>query len=66
LPVYSNYCKSKVDLPNAFTPTGPNNNVISVRGFAIGKMRFIIYNRWGQKVFESNSKTRDGMGNLME
>jgi len=47
-----------LDVPNAFTPTGPNNNIIYVRGFAIGKMRFIIYNRWGQKVFESNSKNQ--------
>jgi gliding motility-associated-like protein len=45
-----------MDVPNAFTP-GKNdaNSVIYVRGFGISKMRFIIYNRWGQKVFESNS-----------
>ncbi len=48
----------RVDVPNAFTPTGPNNNIIYIRGFAIGKMRFIVYNRWGQKVFESNSKNQ--------
>ncbi|MBC6490325.1 PKD domain-containing protein [Flavihumibacter stibioxidans] len=46
----------RLDVPNAFTPLGPSpNNEIYVRGFAIGKMRFMIFNRLGQKVFESNS-----------
>ena len=26
-----------------------------VRGFGIAKMRFIIWNRWGQKVFETGN-----------
>ncbi len=44
-----------VDVPNAFTPgSGDINSKIFVRGFGITKMRFIIWNRWGQKVFESN------------
>src|SRR5690606_19097211 len=45
-----------IDVPNAFTP-GKNdvNSVIKVRGFGIAKMKFIIYNRWGQKVFESEN-----------
>ncbi len=46
----------QIDLPNAFTPNGPApNNIVYVRGFGISKMRFLIYNRLGQKVFESNS-----------
>ncbi|MGI8600768.1 MAG: PKD domain-containing protein [Chitinophagaceae bacterium] len=47
-----------VDVPNAFTPlSGDINSVVIVRGYAIGKMKFIIWNRWGQKVFETeNSK----------
>jgi gliding motility-associated-like protein len=46
-----------VDVPNAFTPqSGDVNNKIFVKGFGIGKMRFIIWNRWGQKVFETNDK----------
>jgi gliding motility-associated-like protein len=46
-----------VDVPNAFTPlSSDGNNIIYVRGFGITKMRFIIWNRWGQKVFESASK----------
>lgn len=46
----------QLDIPNAFTPLGPvQANTIYVRGFAIGKMRFAVYNRLGQKVFESNT-----------
>jgi gliding motility-associated-like protein len=44
----------RLDIPNAFTPLGPEQaSRIYVKGFAIGKMRFTIYNRLGQKVFES-------------
>ena len=45
-----------VDVPNAFTPGrfGINGH-ISVVGFGISEMHWSIYNRWGQKVFESNS-----------
>ena len=46
-----------VDVPNAFTPQrGDVNSVVFVRGFGITKIRFIIWNRWGQKVFETNDK----------
>jgi gliding motility-associated-like protein len=46
-----------VDVPNAFTPlSGDVNNRIFVKGFGIAKMRFIIWNRWGQKVFETNDR----------
>jgi gliding motility-associated-like protein len=47
-----------VDVPTAFTPlSGDINSVVYARGFGIAKMKFIIYNRWGQKVFESDTKT---------
>jgi len=46
-----------VDVPNAFTPqSGDVNSVVMVRGFGITKMRFIIWNRWGQKVFETSDR----------
>ncbi len=46
-----------LDVPNAFTPlTGDENSVVYVRGFGIAKMQFIIWNRWGQKVFETNDR----------
>lgn len=44
-----------LDVPNAFTPGRfGKNSVIRVEGFGIAKMTWRIYNRWGQKVFESN------------
>jgi gliding motility-associated-like protein len=42
-------------VPNAFSPNGDNNNdVLFVRGNVIDKMYIAIYDRWGEKVFESN------------
>ena len=48
--------KPLVDVPSAFTPgkSGPNST-INVAGFGIKEMHWSIFNRWGQKVFESNS-----------
>lgn len=50
-------------VPTAFTPNGDNvNDVLCVRSLLeltpeAVDMTFIIYNRWGEKVFESNSLT---------
>ena len=54
-----------LDLPNAFTPnSGDVNSVIMVRGFGISKMRFIIWNRWGQKVFETANRNEGWDGKV--
>jgi gliding motility-associated-like protein len=46
-----------LDVPNAFTPqSGDINSKVFVRGFGITKIKFIIWNRWGQKVFETNDR----------
>ncbi|MBC7889129.1 MAG: PKD domain-containing protein [Ferruginibacter sp.] len=46
-----------IAVPNAFTPGKFGvNGVVKVVGFGIGKMVWNIYNRWGQKVFSSNSQ----------
>jgi gliding motility-associated-like protein len=47
----------RLDLPNAFTPLAAGtNSIIYVRGFAIGRMKWRIYNRFGNLVFESSSQ----------
>ena len=47
-----------LDVPNAFTPGKFGvNSVIKAVGFGIGKMDWKIYNRWGQRVFSSNSQS---------
>jgi gliding motility-associated-like protein len=46
-----------LDVPNAFTPlSGDVNSKVFVRGFGFAKMKFTIWARWGQKVFETNDK----------
>jgi gliding motility-associated-like protein len=46
-----------LDVPNAFTPaSNDQNSIVFARGYAIGKMKFIIWNRWGQKVFETENR----------
>jgi gliding motility-associated-like protein len=44
----------EIFIPTAFSPNGDlNNDVLKVRGNCLVSMRFTIYNRWGEKVFES-------------
>lgn len=46
-----------VFLPTAFSPNGDGeNDMLFVRGNNIESITFAIYNRWGQKVFETNDK----------
>lgn len=46
-----------LDVPNAFTPgRGNRASVVKVAGFGIVKMNWRIYNRWGQKVFETTNR----------
>jgi gliding motility-associated-like protein len=45
----------EIFVPNAFTPNGDqNNDRVFVRGNTIRELVFRIYNRWGEKVFETN------------
>jgi gliding motility-associated-like protein len=47
-----------LDVPNAFTPGRfGKNSMLKVEGFGIKTMTFSIYNRWGQKVFETNNRS---------
>jgi gliding motility-associated-like protein len=43
-------------IPNAFTPNGDGmNDSFGVAGAALGDFSLKIYNRWGEKVFDSNN-----------
>ncbi|MBI2967712.1 MAG: gliding motility-associated C-terminal domain-containing protein [Bacteroidetes bacterium] len=56
-------------VPTAFSPNGDNNNdMLFVRGFTddcVTGLTFVVYNRWGQKVFDTNTVTKgwDGIFN---
>lgn len=46
-------------VPNTFTPNGDgNNDVLFVRGRAIATMEFLVFDRWGEKVFESTDPSQ--------
>jgi gliding motility-associated-like protein len=47
--------ESRVRIPNGFTPNGDGrNDEFMIKGIAIVK-HLVIFNRWGQKVFERNN-----------
>ncbi len=47
-----------LDVPNAFTPNSHDqNSVVKPMGFGIAKLHFTIYNRWGQKVFQTENRS---------
>jgi gliding motility-associated-like protein len=46
-----------VFIPNVFSPNGDGeNDILYVRGDGIKNFEFIIYTRWGQKIFETTSQ----------
>ena len=48
-----------VDVPSGFSPNGDGiNDIVYVKGYGIQTMTFRIFNRWGEKIFESNDKAR--------
>ncbi len=57
LNVLSSECNEPfVFFPNAFTPNGDGlNDVLRIRGNALSEVMFIIFDRWGERIFETNS-----------
>ena len=53
-------------MPNAFTPNNDGNNdlIRPVFGNSMGDVNFIVFNRFGQKVFESVGQTKGWDGRI--
>ena len=50
--------KPLIGVPNAFSPNGDGvNDVVFVEGKGIAELVFRIYNRWGEKVFETHDQS---------
>jgi gliding motility-associated-like protein len=46
-------------VPNAFTPNGDGkNDFFGVQTWGISELNFIVYNRWGEVVFQTSDPTR--------
>ena len=46
-----------VFVPSAFSPDGDgHNDILYINGNNIIELNFVLYNRWGQKVFETNDQ----------
>ena len=46
-------------VPNVFSPNGDgHNDVLYVYGLCVGSMDFIVYDRWGNKIFESMTQNQ--------
>ncbi|MEM1319490.1 MAG: PKD domain-containing protein [Bacteroidota bacterium] len=55
--VISSICDDPyIFIPNAFSPNGDGENeTFRVLGFNIDEIYLVVYNRWGQKIFETES-----------
>jgi gliding motility-associated-like protein len=56
-----------VFVPNAFSPNGDGfNDILYVRGAIVEKMEFAVYDRWGEKLFETKDKNMGWNGTFRE
>ena len=53
--IFVNY-ENVVWVPNVFSPNGDGvNDILYVRGKSIESFEFVIYDRWGEKIFSTNN-----------
>jgi gliding motility-associated-like protein len=58
LRVFTECISPYIYVPNAFSPNGDLlNDGLFVRGNSIDELHFVIYNRWGEKVFETRDQS---------
>jgi gliding motility-associated-like protein len=56
---------NQVYVPNAFNPSSanPDNRVLRIYGYVIKNLQFMVFNQWGEKVFETNNQSVGWDGN---
>lgn len=67
--IFVDYICGKVFIPNAFSPNGSGfNDILYVRGNCIVELDFVVYDRWGEKIFETSNPAEgwDGTKNGKE
>lgn len=58
--------ESSIFIPNTFSPNNDGkNDKLMVRGNYISQLYFAVYNRWGEKVFETSNKSIGWDGNYL-
>ncbi|WP_188316202.1 gliding motility-associated C-terminal domain-containing protein [Chitinophaga agrisoli] len=58
-PVSAKTLPDGIFIPNAFSPNGDGlNDELRVYGYIIKDIHFMIFNQWGEKVFETNTQNR--------
>lgn len=56
-PVTAKTLSAQIYIPNAFTPNADGlNDILLVYGSIIKELRFMVYNQWGEKIFESSNQ----------
>ncbi len=54
--LYGNYCESSFYIPNSFTPNGDHkNDIFLAEGKNLLEFEMLIFNRWGELIFQSTS-----------
>ena len=49
--------------PNVFTPNGDGkNDKMVICGSSVKELRYVVFNQWGEKIWETNTPNRDAIG----